>query len=184
MRKSMSLALLLIASTLLTYTTAYGQVPPNGLYCASGLHPDGYIDFSGLPAGPPLQGSSPSPPVTATLPVIGVPGLTVTITIPSLTVFIPTQPPVPAYSVNGGTLTLNGYPGVPGSGATALILNFNQPIMGVGVNAQNPQGRFQYAYNLQQGDGTNNLPAFTTTAGGYTADIFCSAGSSPADGGA
>jgi hypothetical protein len=40
--------------------------------------------------------------------------------------------------------------------------------MGLGVNVQNPQGRFQYAYNLQQGDGTSPLPAFTTTAGGYT----------------
>lgn len=169
MRQPMHLALIVSAVFLLTYTTAYGQVPPNGLYCASGLHPDGYIDFSGLPAAPALPGNSPSAQVTATLPVIGVPGLTVTITIPSLNNADPTSPAIPAYSVNGGMLTLNGF---PGSGATALILNFNQPIMGLGVNAQNPQGRFQYAYNLQQGDGTSPLPAFTTTAGGYTADIF------------
>jgi hypothetical protein len=79
MRQPMHLALIVSAVFLLTYTTAYGQIPPNGLYCASGLHPDAYIDFSGLPAAPALPGNSPSAPVTATLPVIGVPGLTVTI---------------------------------------------------------------------------------------------------------
>jgi hypothetical protein len=170
MRKLMHLALFLVTAFLLTSNTVYGQVTVPGLYCASGLHPDGYIDFSGLPAAPLLQGSTPSAPITATLPVIGVPGLTVTITIPPLTQF-GFQAPVPAYSVNGGTLTLNGYPGAPGSGATTLIFNFNQPIMGLGVNPQNPTGRFTYAYNLQQGDGTGPFPLFTTTAGGYTNDL-------------
>ena len=137
MRKLMYLPLLLIATFLLTFNTVYGQVTVPGLYCASGLHPDGYIDFSGLPAAPLLQGSTPSAPFTATLPVIGVPGLTVTINIPALTLFDAFQPPVPLYSVNGGTLTLNGY---PGSGATTLVLRFNQPITGLGVNPQNPYG--------------------------------------------
>ena len=171
MRKQMYLPLLLIAAFLLTFNTVYGQVVPPGLYCASGLHPDGYIDFSGLPAAPLLQGSTPSAPFTATLPVIGVPGLTVTINIPPLTLFDSFQPPVPLYSVNGGTLTLNGYPGASGSGATTLVFRFNQPIMGLGVNPQNPEGRFTYAYNLQEGDGTGPFPLFSTTAGGYTVDF-------------
>jgi hypothetical protein len=64
---------------------------------------------------------------------------------------------------------LNGH---PASGQTALVLNFSQLIKGLGVNVQNPHGRFQYAYNLQQGDGTSPLPTFTTTAGGYTTDFF------------
>jgi hypothetical protein len=173
MRKSMHLAIILIAAFLLTNTTAYGQAFPLGLYCASGLHPDGYIDFSGLPPAPPLQGTSPSPPVTATLPVIGVPGLTVTVTISSLYAPNTFQPATPAYSVNGGTLTLNGFPGgVSNSEAAALIFSFNQPIKGLGVNVRNPQGRFVYAYNLQVGDGTDLLPSFTTMAGGFTNVIF------------
>jgi hypothetical protein len=174
MRQPMHLTLtfILIAVFLLTYTPAYGQVVPPGLYCASGLHPDGYIDLSGLPAASPLQGNSRSAPVTATLPVIGVPGLTATITIPALSAFSPVASPIPAYSINGGSLTLNGWPGgLPGNEGTALTLSFNQPIRGLGVNVQNPQGRFQYAYNLQEGDGTSLLPAFTTTAGGYTTDF-------------
>jgi hypothetical protein len=166
MRKPMHLALLLVAAFLLTHNTAYGQ--NYGLYCTSGLHPDGYIDFSALPAAPPIPVNSPSAPVTATLPVIGVPGLTVTITIPALQFGDPAGPAVPAYSVNGGTLTLNGFPGSLGTAAPALVLNFNQPILGLGVNVQNPQGRFGYAYNLQEGDGTKFLPAFNITTGGYT----------------
>ena len=167
MRKQIHLALL-VAAFLLTYSTAYGQLPTTGLYCASGLHPDGYIDFSNLPAAPPIPVNSSSAPVTATLPVIGVQGLTVTITIPALQFSNPGGPAVPAYSVNGGTLTLNGFPGSLGTAAPALILKFNQVISGLSVNVQNPEGRFGYAYNLKEGDGTNPLPAFNITAGGYT----------------
>ncbi|HTF72077.1 MAG TPA: LamG-like jellyroll fold domain-containing protein [Edaphobacter sp.] len=164
MRKSTLLALILIASFLLNHNPASGQAPPYGLYCASGLHPDGYIDFSSLPPAPPLQGmSTPSAPVTATLPVTGVPGLTATVTIPGI--FAAGLQAGPAYSVNGGTLTLNGS---PGEGNTALSLNFSQPIHGLGLNVQNPSGRFVYAYSLIEGDGSQPLPAFTTTASGYT----------------
>ena len=172
MRKLMHLALLLIAAFLLTHNTVYGQTVAPGLYCTSGLHPDGYIDFSALPAAPPIPVNSSSPPVTATLPVIGVQGLTVTITIPALQFGNPAGPAVPAYSVNGGTLTLNGFPGSAGNAAPALVLNFNQPILGLSVNVQNPQGRFGYAYNLQEGDGTKFLPLFNITAGGYTSDFI------------
>jgi hypothetical protein len=168
-RKSMILALLLISVVLLNHTPAYGQIPPSelfGLYCTSGLQPDGYIDFSGLPPAPPLQGiGMPTAPVTATLPVTGVPGLTVTITIPGIIAVPPTQTG-PAYSVNGGTLTLNGS---VSDGKT--VLSFNQPIKGLGLNVQNPRGRFGYTYSLHEGDGSELFPAFATTASGYTFDI-------------
>lgn len=164
-RKSVFFVLLLIAISVLHPDDAYGQASLYGLYCPSGLHPDGYIDFSGLPPAPPLQGNSPSAPVTATLPVTGVAGLTATITIPSLTAANPGASAMPAYSVNGGTLTLNGS---PGDAKTALFLNFNQPIHGVGLNVQNPSGRFGYAYSLIEGDGSELFPAFNTTASGYT----------------
>jgi hypothetical protein len=170
MCKPLHLALILIALFLLTYTAAYGQIPLNGLYCASGLHPDGYIDFSGLPPAPTITGfDGTSTPVTATLPVTGVPGLTVTITIPGLASAISG----PAYSVNGGTLQLNGFAG-GGAFSTLLNLNFNQPINGIGLNVGNPRGRFVYTYNLQVGtfDPSFNLPIFSTTASGYTADTF------------
>jgi hypothetical protein len=66
-------------------------------------------------------------------------------------------------------LTLNGSPvPEPTNEGTALILNFNQPIHGLGLNVVNPTGRFGYAYGLIEGDGTELFPAFTTTASGYT----------------
>ncbi|HEY4048019.1 MAG TPA: hypothetical protein VGM27_14250, partial [Acidobacteriaceae bacterium] len=169
MRKPMHLALILIAVFLFTYSTAFGQVPP-GLYCASGLHPDGYIDFSGLPPAPNITGfDGTSTPVTATLPVTGIPGLTVTITIPGLA----SLTSGPAYSVNGGTLQLNGFAG-GGTFSTLLTLKFNQPIYGLGLDVGNPRGRFGYTYNLQVGtfDPSFNLPVFSTTASGYTLDEF------------
>ena len=169
MRKLPHFALIMIAAFLLTRTTAYGQVPPDGLYCASGLHPDGYIDFSGLPPAPNITAfSGTSTPVTATLPVTGLPGLTVTITIPGLASTLYSGP---AYSVNGGTLQLNG---LPDTGQLLITLSFNQPIYGIGLNVGNPQGRFKYTYSLQVGtfDPSLNLPAFSTTASGYTLDTF------------
>jgi hypothetical protein len=167
MRKSMRLALILTAVFLLTYTTGYGQMPPFGLYCPAGLHPDGYIDFSGLPPAPPLQGMTmPTPPVTAMLPVTGVPGLTMTIEIPGMYSAVSTQQG-PAYSVNGGTLQLNG---VAAGGIVSI--SFNQPIYGIGLNVGNPSGRFGYTYSLEVGDGSGPLPLFASRALGYTTDFF------------
>jgi Concanavalin A-like lectin/glucanases superfamily len=171
MHKLLYSAPTLIALFLVTHITAHGQ--PGGLYCASGLHPDGYIDFSGLPPAPTIPGPGiPSPPVTAILPVKDVPGLTVSITIPALVVEVPlTQGP--AYSVNGGTLQLNGLPNA-GNFSTVLTLTFNQPIAGIGLNAGNLSGRLLYTYNLQVGtfSTTANAPPFSTTASGNTFEIF------------
>src|ERR1700735_2995497 len=113
-----SLVVLFLATSSIIHTAVYGQSPlaEDGLYCSAGLHPDGYIDFSGLPPAPN------SAAVTATLPVQGVPGLTVTVTIPALSGM--QTGTTPAYSVNGGTLQLNGLP--KSSTGTVLILSFNQ----------------------------------------------------------
>ena len=103
-----------------------------GLYCTAGLIPDGYIDFTQLPAAPTVAQGLSSAPVTATLPVHGVPGLTVTVTIPALTA----QTAGPIYSINGGTLQLNALPTPGSSTPTVLTLEFNQSIYGIGLNTE------------------------------------------------
>jgi hypothetical protein len=174
MRKLSCLASTIIVVLFLAHATARGQLlPQDGLYCNAGLHPDGYIDFSGLPPAPtgtmppPPFGGAVTSPVTATLPVIGVPGLTVTISIPALLVG---RVGVPAYSVNGVWLQFNGLPNPVdgGSASTVLTLSFNEPIRGVGLNVGNPTGRFLYTYNLQVGDGITPPAPFSNTASGYT----------------
>jgi hypothetical protein len=172
MRCRGSLVVIFLATSLLIHTAVYGQSPlaEEGLYCSAGLHPDGYIDFSGLPRAPNIvnqQGqATPSAAVTATLPVQGVPGRTATVTIPAL--YDMKTGATPAYSVNGGTLQLNGLP--KSSTGTVLTLSFNQPIAGVGLNTET-SGRFQYSYTLQVGVPPNETPSFLTMAQGYTVDL-------------
>ena len=147
--------------------TSFGQsFSSNGLYCTAGLIPDGYIDFTQLPAAPTGAPGQPTAPVTATLPVQGVPGLTVTVTIPALTA----QTAGPIYTVSGGTLQLNALPAQGASEPpTVLILEFNQSIYGVGLNTET-SGRFDYSYTLQVGTPTPAPSPFSTTAAGYTLD--------------
>ena len=147
--------------------TAFGQsFSSNGLYCTAGLIPDGYIDFTQLPAAPTGAPGQPTAPVTATLPVQGVPGLTVTVTIPALTA----QTAGPIYSVSGGTLQLNALPAQGSSEPpTVLSLEFNQSIYGIGLNTET-SGRFDYSYTLQVGTPTPAPSPFSTTAAGYTLD--------------
>jgi hypothetical protein len=73
--------------------------------------------------------------------------------------------------VNGGTLQLNATLSQDPSGSI-LILNFNQPVTGVGLNTQTT-GRFAYTYTLQVGipDPTDPLKSFATTASGYTTEL-------------
>jgi hypothetical protein len=163
-----------ITTLLLAHPMARGQVSGSeGLYCNAGLHPDGYVDFSGLPPAPTgmstagVPSESTTSPVTATLPVKGVPGLTVTISIPSLQV----QAGAPAYFVNGAQLQFNNLVEFNASPETLLTLSFNQPVYGVGLNMGNGSGRFLYSYNLQVGDASQSVPApFSNTASGYTLD--------------
>jgi hypothetical protein len=174
MQNRVSVSLILVALSLVLIPACHGAaLASDGLYCTAGLHPDGYIDFSGLPPAPNIEGSSsgkvtPSAAVTATLPVYGVPGLTVTVTIPALYNSVPG--PQAAYSVDGGTLRLNGLP--QSSAASVLILAFNQPIAGVGLNTAT-NGRFEYTYTLQVGQPSGDSPAiFATTAAGYTLSLI------------
>lgn len=153
----------------------YAQTPVggDGLYCTAGMVPDGYIDFSALPPAPTLTPGVPSAPVTATLPVAGTPGLTVTVTIPSI-IGNPGVPAGPAYSVNGGSLSLNGLPaGSSTQVQTVLTLAFSQAIAGVSLNTL-ANGRFTYTYTLNSGVPNPQVPLipFATTASGYTLDLL------------
>jgi hypothetical protein len=172
MQSRVAVPLILVAISLVLIPAVHGaSLASDGLYCTAGLHADGYIDFSGLPPAPNIVGSpdgkvTPSAAVTATLPVYGVPGLTVTVTIPALYNSVPG--PQAAYSVDGGTLQLNG---LPQSSASVLTLAFNQPIAGVGLNTAT-NGRFEYTYTLQVGQPTGDSPQiFAITAAGYTLDL-------------
>jgi hypothetical protein len=173
MRSLVSLAVILAATSSLLDSAVYGEssLASDGLYCTAGLHPDGYIDFSGLPPATNIvnqQGQvTPSAEVTATLPVQGVAGLTATVTIPAL--YDNVSGSQPGYSVDGGTLRLNG---LPQSGTSAVLtLAFNKPIVGVGLNTET-SGRFEYTYTLQAGLSSGDTPPiFATTASGYTIDL-------------
>lgn len=150
----------------------FAQISADGLYCTSGLVPDGYIDFSAMPAAPVLPAFSTSSPITATLPVRGVPGLKVTVTIPSLTTS--SNPGSHAlYSVNGGNLFLNvGANGNITAPPTLLLLSFNQDVNGVGLDMEST-GRFTYNYTLQVGATPSQGPVtFANTASGYTLALF------------
>jgi hypothetical protein len=173
MQNRVAVFLILVALSLALIPAVHGAaLASDGLYCTAGLHPDGYIDFSGLPPAQNIVGSpdgkvTPSAAVTATLPVYGVPGLTATVTIPALSNSVPG--PQSAYAVDGGTLQLNGLP--QSSASSVLTLAFNQPIAGVGLNAVT-NGRFEYTYTLQVGQPSGESPPiFATSATGYTLNL-------------
>jgi hypothetical protein len=173
MQSRISVFLILVALSLVLIPAVHGaSLASDGLYCTAGLHPDGYIDFSGLPPAPNIVGSpdgkvTPSAAVTATLPVYGVPGLTASVIIPALYNSVPG--PQAAYSVDGGTLQLNGLP--QSSTSSVLTIAFNQPIAGVGLNTTT-NGRFEYTYTLQVGQPSGDSPQiFATTAAGYTLNL-------------
>jgi hypothetical protein len=172
MQSRVSVFLILVASSLVPPAVHGASLVSDGLYCTAGLHPDGYIDFSGLPPAPNIVGSpegkvTPSAAVTATLPVYGVAGLTATVTIPALYNSVPG--PQAAYSADGGTLQLNGLP--QSSAPSVLTLAFNQPIAGVGLNTAT-NGRFEYTYTLQVGQPSGDSPQiFAATAAGYTLSL-------------
>ena len=168
-----SVFLIFVALSLVLIPTLHGaSLASDGLYCTAGLHPDGYIDFSGLPPAPnivtgPDGKITPSVAVTATLPVNGVAGLTATVSIPALYNSAPGLQT--AYSVDGGTLQLNGLP--QPSAPSVLTLAFNQPVAGVGLNTVT-NGRFEYTYTLQVGQPSGSSPQiFATTATGYTLNL-------------
>jgi hypothetical protein len=168
-----SVFLILVALSLVLNPALHGaSLASDGLYCTAGLHPDGYIDFSGLPPAPNIVSGpdgkiTPSAAVTATLPVNGVAGLTATVSIPAL--YSSAPGPQTAYSVDGGTLQLNGMP--QSSASSVLTLAFNQPVAGVGLNTAT-NGRFEYAYTLQVGQPSGGSPQiFATTATGYTLNL-------------
>jgi hypothetical protein len=173
MQSRVRLLLTFVALSLVLIPAIHGaSLASDGLYCTAGLHPNGYIDFSGLPPAPNIAASpegkiTPSAAVTATLPVYGVAGLTTTVTIPALYNSMPGSQT--AYTVDGGTLQLNGLP--QSSGTSVLTLAFNQPIAGIGLSTLT-NGRFEYTYALQVGQPSGDSPTiFATTAAGYTLNL-------------
>lgn len=115
--------------------------------CPGGLQPDGFIDWSGLPAAPVTSTGTPTPAVTATLPVQGVPGLTVTVTIPPLTKqAVQGVANPPAYTVVGNLLELNA---LDANGNTVINLTFNKPIRGFGAVSESPWGRNGFTASIQ-----------------------------------
>jgi len=140
-------------------TITFGQAPT---FCNAGVLPDGYVNFSAMPAAPNFpagQGGGTSAPITVTLPVTGVAGLTVQLTIPALQ-----GSGGPVYTVNGGNLTFGGN---PSSNGLLLTLQFSSPVTGVGLVAQSP-GR-STSYTLQTDPpGTSYPPVFQNTVSNFT----------------
>jgi hypothetical protein len=115
--------------------------------CSGGLQPDGYIDWSMMPAAPIAATGVPTPAVTATLPVQGIPGLTVTVTIPPLTKQAAQGAAnIPAYTTVGNLLELNA---LDPNGDTIVGLQFNNPIRGLGAVAESPWGKNDFSASLQ-----------------------------------
>ncbi len=147
---------------LLTLVSTIAFAQEGDLFCNSGLRPDGFVDFTGLPAAPkfPTGGTPISAPINVTLPVAGVAGLTVQITIPALQA---TSGGGPVYSVQDGTLTLGGFAANGGSsGNVVLALTFNKAVVGVGLVA-NGLGR-ETSFTLQTGSAVNVPANFQNTA--------------------
>jgi hypothetical protein len=140
-------------------TITFAQSVPT--FCNAGLVPDGYVNFSAMPAAPnfPAGSGSSSAPITVTVPVTGVAGLTVQLTIPALQ-----GNSGPVYTVNNGALVLNGF---PGSDGTELTLQFSSPVTGVGMDAEFA-GRGTN-YTLQAGlPGSAGPPLFQNGVNNYT----------------
>ena len=112
-------------------------------YCNAGLHPDGYVDFTLLPAPPAAPSSAP---IVLTAPVQGVPGLNVQITIPS-----------GYYYVFNGALILNGQ----SPDNQLLQLQFNKPVVGIGLRAKLAARGSNFS--LQINDGPSSPDGFTNT---------------------
>lgn len=131
-------------------STSAAQIGPPPLppyMCSGGLQPDGYIDWSMMPAAPIAATGVPTPPVTATLPVQGIPGLTVTVTIPPLTKQAAQGVAnIPAYTTVGNLLELNA---LDPNGDTFVTLQFNNPIRGLGAVAESPWGKNTFSASLQ-----------------------------------
>jgi Concanavalin A-like lectin/glucanases superfamily len=97
--------------------------------CPAGVQPDGFINWSHLPAAP-LITTGTTTPVTVTIPVDGPADLIATVQIPALTGTSST--PIPAYTVNGDRLQFNAY----GAGLQTIVhITFNSAIRGASVNA-------------------------------------------------
>jgi hypothetical protein len=146
------LPVLFTASVCLAAATAVAQIvpippaPPTSP-CPNGLQPDGFIDWSGLPAAPVLSANGPTRPVTATLPVTGVPGLTASVTIPALSLPPDGATGKPAYTVLGDKLHLNG---LDANGNTNISISFSKPVRGVSAEA-NSVGEFPFTASLSAG---------------------------------
>jgi hypothetical protein len=144
-----------------TSTITFAQVEPT--FCNAGFLPDGYINFSAMPAAPnfPAGAGSSSAPITVTLPVTGVTGLTVQVTIPALQAL---GGGIPVYTVNNGTLVLGGFPTTDGG---VLTLQFSSPVTGVGIVAEYA-GRGS-SYTLQADpSGGPAPPVFQTSVNSFT----------------
>jgi hypothetical protein len=102
---------------------AMAQFPPEVSFCPAGIQPDGYLDWSKLPA-PSGNGA-----VTATIPVAGSGGVTATVTIPGNGV-----PPNGSgdYSVASPNQVRFGIVG----DQNPLIIVFNQPVKAVSLNVR------------------------------------------------
>jgi hypothetical protein len=97
--------------------------------CPAGVQPDGFINWSHLPAAPVIT-TGTTAPVNVTFPVDGISGLNATVEIPALTGTSPS--PIPAYTVNGDLLQFNAY------GAnlqTTIHIVFSSAIAAASVNA-------------------------------------------------
>ena len=85
----------------------------------------------------------------------------------------------PAYSVNGGTLQLNGLP--KSSTGTVLTLSFNQPISGVGLNTETT-GRFRILVHAASGRTTERDTSLSYHGAGLHGGFVQPADAEPADG--
>jgi hypothetical protein len=135
-------------------------------FCNGGLRPDGYIDFSDLPAGPnfPKDADVPSASFTATLPVHGVSGLTVEVTIPSLTSVVGGG--LPIYNVNQGTLVLNGFPPL----GELILLQFSNAVAGLGLVAKSQSRGSTYVLQINPASTDSDPPNFQNNSSTHTVE--------------
>jgi hypothetical protein len=100
---------------------------PEFSFCSAGIQPDGYLDWSKLPA------SDGSAPVVATIPIVGLPNVTATVYIAAS---------LSGFGFGGPTVTNPLQVKFPPSGGQyPLIITFSKPIKGVSTNVRTA-GRF------------------------------------------